>query len=119
MSAVSVRMPCPPGDRGVPGRGMAPGAEKWDHGECRRATSKEKVMEGKKDKVIGRVRPPWKGLDCRAGRWDFTHKAESPKSSQLSESSDWPRKGLRPGIHIVKICLCHQPSPFAPPHSGS
>lgn len=99
---------------------MGPGAEKWDHGECRRATSKEKVMEGKKDKVIGRVRPPWKGLDCRAGRWDFTHKAESPKSSQLSESSDWPRKGLRPGIHIDQnLPVISQVPSLRPTLSGS
>lgn len=64
---------------------MGPGAEKWDHGEHRRATSKENVMRGKKDKTRGGVGSTRKGLDCHAGRWDFTHKPESPKSSQLSE----------------------------------
>lgn len=78
---------------------MGPGAEKWDHGECRRATSKENMMGEERQSQRGsRTYSEGSGLSC--WRWDFTHKPESPKSSQLSESSDWPRKGLKPGIYI-------------------
>lgn len=111
---------------GAPGRG-------WDQVErsgtmesIEELLAKKRDGKGERQSQQGELRPTGKSLNCRTGRWHFTHnKPETPKSSQLSESSDWTRKGLRPVISMDQNLrspptnsLHSTPLQFTPVHGG-
>lgn len=89
-------------------RRTVPRAEGWDQVErsgtmesIEELLAKKRDGKGERQSQQGELRPTGKSLNCRTGRWHFTHnKPETPKSSQLSESPDWTRKGLRPVISM-------------------